>query len=826
LCQSGYYGNIGAKTFTTGPAPAAATVSTNPAEHIKADGAKLTGEITADGNCNIGEHGFVYSLNSTGHTSDTLIIGGSGVTQVKVPLATQLLPIEFAAFLQGLSPGTGYDFRAYVRNVAGYRYGELKTFATLTVPAVITGASSDIGTTTATLAGNVSSTGGVSPTIRGFVLGQNTNPALGGENVLFTIDEDSSAGTGAYSTEASGLLPDTTYYYRAYIRNVKGTFYGTENSVKTEAYAGIPTVKLGLVSPPQINPGEKQVNATFTAPAGVTVITTGFVYSLTENPVIGGTGVVNHELTDVDGSFAATLTGLSASTTYYYKAYATDGTVTGYSSQGLFTTIAQITTGYSVPVVTRTETTAVTAVTATVETEANVSGPAHPLFYRRLSYSATNNDPRPGGAGVTTVLATFTGMTGDGLTTTTLTGLVPDTTYYLRCVTSNDQGYDYGSVVVFMTDEAGLPVVENAATPFNQVTQSGVRVYADINPNGYAVTAYGVIYSVSDEIPILGAASSLTRTGSGTISQNGSVFFDLSGLSGSTTYNYRIYAGNSLGISYGEVKSFTTLTPVAPEIAPPTNITPYVNGAVMDVPVVSDGTDWGMLSKIGIIVGPVTNPEITDLDVVILNGDYVVSEAISFAVSGLAADTVYYARPYGIALDGSVYYGSAVTFTTLDLPEQTTPVVTAESFLPVSPDTATLFGQVKHDGGSDISGRGFVLGTAAAPVIGGNGVTQVSDSGAGLGAFSAEFADLEQDIVYYVRAYATNEHGTSYSEDMLMILMSETEDPADPEEEELEEIPDTGNISRAPANIGLGLIAAGVLGGCLLMLRRRRLHQG
>jgi len=90
------------------------------------------------------------------------------------------------------------------------------------------------------------------------------------------------------------------------------------------------------------------------------------------------------------------------------------------------TMVAQPTTGYSVPVVTRTEATAVTAVTATIETVADVSDRPIRFLAEGFPISAANNDPTPGGDDVTTVLAAFGGLTGDGLTTTVITGLTPN----------------------------------------------------------------------------------------------------------------------------------------------------------------------------------------------------------------------------------------------------------------------------------------------------------------------------------------------------------------------------------------------------------------
>jgi|GEM_PF-1791107 len=769
LCKSGPYMNIAELAYTTPPVPCDPTVTTGePAEYIKSDGAKLSGQITDNGGSNIQSCGFVYAtLESGNNDPDTLVIGGIGVTQKAAPVVTQELPADFSVYLKSLPAETGYYYRAYAKNTAGLiAYGGIETFSTLPAASVTTVSHSDVETDSATLTGNVISTGNISPTIRGFVLSRQNDPQLGGEDVLFTIDEDFSAGTGSYSTDAIDLVPDTTYYYRAYIHNAKGTFYGDTENFTTEAYEGIPTVKLGLVSPPQTEPYSKEVNATFTAPAGVTVTAAGFVYAETEDPVIDGAGVQNVQLDDVDGSFEATLTDLSPGTTYYYKAYATDGTVTGYSNQGQFTTIAQPTTGYSVPVVTRTEVTEVTAASATVETVADFSGTGPALFGRVLYYSQTNDDPRPGGASVTSVPAGALGMTGEGLTVTDINGLDPETTYYLRCVTDNPQGQYFGSVVTFVTDEAGLPIVENADTPYDDVTHDGAVVYADIKPNG-SDTDYGVVYSFSVEDPTLDSAFSTTCAGSGTIEVNDSVFVDLTGLLyGSTTYYYRFYAENSKGITYSDVQNFTTLTSDAPQIPPPTNINTYINEASVDVSVSNDGSNWETLTRLGVLFGTDSALEITDPAAVIIYSDYTAPGTMTFTVGSLEPDTDYYARPFGITQAGTVHYGEPVPFKTM---ARMIPVVEEQGFFSHSANTAELFGNVIEDGGSDVIERGFVYAASPEPEIGGPGVTKAIDSGFGAGEFSVTLSGLEEDTVYYARAYAVNDTGTAYSDDLIFI---------------------------------------------------------
>jgi uncharacterized repeat protein (TIGR02543 family) len=68
--------------------------------------------------------------------------------------------------------------------------------------------------------------------------------------------------------------------------------------------------------------------------------------------------------------------------------------------------------------------------------------------------------------------------------------------------------------------------------------------------------------------------------------------------------------------------------------------------------------------------------------------------------------------------------------------------------------------------GCHVSDYGFVIGTSDNPVIGGSGVTklQVGTSDPTIGEdFSYDATGLTKGTHYYIRAYATNRHGTAYS---------------------------------------------------------------
>ncbi|MEA4924277.1 MAG: S-layer homology domain-containing protein [Syntrophomonadaceae bacterium] len=93
------------------------------------------------------------------------------------------------------------------------------------------------------------------------------------------------------------------------------------------------------------------------------------------------------------------------------------------------------------------------------------------------------------------------------------------------------------------------------------------------------------------------------------------------------------------------------------------------------------------------------------------------------------------------------------------------PAVTTGAVSGVTSSGAALSGDVTDDGGADVTGRGFVYGTAANPAIDGAGVTKVQ-SGSGTGSFNTAISGLAADTVYHVRAYAVNSAGTSYGADV------------------------------------------------------------
>jgi hypothetical protein len=90
------------------------------------------------------------------------------------------------------------------------------------VPTVTTTAATAVTSSSAVSGGNVTNTGGDAVTARGVCWSTSQNPTITNSH---TID---GSGSGAYSSNITGLTASTTYYVRAYATNISGTDYGKQ----------------------------------------------------------------------------------------------------------------------------------------------------------------------------------------------------------------------------------------------------------------------------------------------------------------------------------------------------------------------------------------------------------------------------------------------------------------------------------------------------------------------------------------------------------------------------------------------------------------------
>jgi len=131
--------------------------------------------------------------------------------------------------------------RVYVtQNLVGYISAENGGFLIYSLSSAVltTSSISSITNTSAISGGNISSDGGASVTARGIVWSTIANPTI----ALSTKTTDGT-GTGAFTSNITGLSAGTTYYVRAYAINSEGTAYGSQTSFTTTgSQSNTPTI--------------------------------------------------------------------------------------------------------------------------------------------------------------------------------------------------------------------------------------------------------------------------------------------------------------------------------------------------------------------------------------------------------------------------------------------------------------------------------------------------------------------------------------------------------------------------------------------------------
>ena len=122
------------------------------------------------------------------------------------------------------------------------------------------------------------------------------------------------------------------------------------------------------------------------------------------------------------------------------------------------------------------------------------------------------------------------------------------------------------------------------------------------------------------------------------------------------------------------------------------------------------------------------------------------------------------------------------------------PVVMTNDVMQITETTAKCAAKVESDGGAEVTAKGVCWSKEQNPTINDNKTTEVG----GVGEFTSNILDLVPNTKYYVRAYATNEVGTAYGEELSFTTLEEPETPEDPEEPETPEEPEEPETPEEP----------------------------
>lgn len=129
-------------------------------------------------------------------------------------------------------------------------------------------------------------------------------------------------------------------------------------------------------------------------------------------------------------------------------------------------------------------------------------------------------------------------------------------------------------------------------------------------------------------------------------------------------------------------------------------------------------------------------------------------------MTNLTPNKTYHVRAYAINQFGT-YYGDEVLFTTDDA----VPLVETTGCSNYSLTSVTTGGSIITDNGFAVTAKGVCWGTSPNPLVDGNHTTE----GTGIASFSSRITGINfSNATYYVRAYATNEYGTGYGEEIVL----------------------------------------------------------
>ena len=581
------------------------------------------------------------------------------------------------------------------------------------VPAVDTPTSAAVTSATATLGGNVSETGESAVTERGIywsITNGFTPPGQGTK-----VSETGTWGTGTFILPVSGLPPGTTIYFKAFAANTAGSGYSAQASFTTppEPPTVTTTTVTGITSSSADSGGDVTADGGATVTARGVCWNTGGTPTTADNTTNDGTGA---------GVFTSSITGLAPGATYYVRAYAVNSVGSGYGGEETFTTL---------PVVPTVTTDAVSAITPTTATGGgNITDNGGAAVTGRGVCWNTTGSP-------TTADSSTNDGTGAGAFPSSLTGLTPGATYYVRAYAVNSAGIGYGNQVSFTTLPVLPTVTTNAISAITPTTATGGGNVT--NNGGAAVTARGLCWNTTGNPT---TTDSNTTNGTGIGAFTGSI----TGLTPGATYYVRAYAVNSVGTAYGNQVSFTT-APVLPQIItnPVSAITPTTalgGGNVTNnggAAVTARGVCWN------------TRPNPTTANAKTSDGSG--SGAFSSYIRGLTPGTTYYVRAYAINSVGTAY-GNQVLFTTSPIP----PTVITDPVTLIDSTSASGGGTVTYDGGAEVTARGLCWNKTGAPTT----ADSYTIDGSDVGSFTGQITGLTRGSFYYIRAYAVNMAGAGY----------------------------------------------------------------
>ena len=464
------------------PAPAAAATAPRIVDQnadVHDDYVTLEAEINLySSNYHITEYGFYHDSDNgdleylEGPDSQWVKVGGAADELEPGGTFTYDLSVDDMEDVAGFNADEPYYFRTYIiyddldLGFQRISYSWFRSFELdiRTAPEVTTAAATSVDSDSAILNGEIKDFGSDDEiTEYGFYYGTTSSPSskkvAGDDGDAIDEGED-------FSYDLTGLKANTRYYFRAYARNSEGIAYGTVRPFVTTADNWLPVVTTAAAT--EVGSDTALLNGKIVDFGDDDEITEyGFYYGTSSSPatrkVVGDEG----DSIDEGDEFEHELTGLKVDTKYYFQAYARNRNGIAYGTVRYFVTEAS-----SKPRVTTLPSTfgedwARFTGVITDEGESQVKSYG---FYYGLTTSTPNR------------IEVGRSIDADQEFSYRLTGLQPNSLYYVRAYATNSQGTTYGYLNNFSTKKppaSGASVFTIGSTYY---TLRGSGQWMDVAP--------------------------------------------------------------------------------------------------------------------------------------------------------------------------------------------------------------------------------------------------------------------------------------------------------------------------------------------------------
>jgi uncharacterized protein (TIGR02145 family) len=359
----------------------------------------------------------------------------------------------------------------------------------------------------------------------------------------------------------------------------------------------------------------------------------GICWDTKTNPTIANLRTV--QTITISGQFEHIVRGLTANTTYFARAYATNPAGTAYGEEVSFTTTI------AAPVI-------ITSFVSDITSNSALSGSI--ILFNGGSQIQNygicwDTFPNP------TIKAS---KTIDSLRTTVflghIEGLKPNRLYYVRPFATNSAGTGYGEEKTFTTIKTIPYLMTSIVTEIS--LNSAICGLGIISDGGTDIMECGICWS-TDPDPITGNSKTTDYYTPGKLR--------MTGLRAATNYYVRAYAINSSGTGYGTSISFRTLgnPPVATTLDA---VNLSAKGAVLKAIINANyfsseiSFEYGRTSDYGVSVAPPLSP-VTGIE----------DKLVTAEISGLETGTTYHFRVKATNSIGTTY-GKDMILVTLRIP--------------------------------------------------------------------------------------------------------------------------------------------------------------